>query len=524
MTVLFQKHPQLSLYSKNEQHDSQEFLHTFIDILNEDLKRNRNENHKNKEKIVNGLSWMGYWAGNSSSISDLFFGVLKNTVKCPECQIISNNFEPFLNLSLPFPGNNPKTSGNIAYFKENSEEDPKIQNFELNLLDLPPDVFKEKISNNRLNNKAFVFLHQYAASLAYEPEIKTVKEIIAENKPAILGIFESNEKLRQDEGVYSLVFSKNEGNAEIFNFLDVFRLIKLNRKGGSSVISQVINNYFTKMLSNLGIFGFNAKKYSLKLRLFDKKSNIAICENCEQLDHCSCNFEFPSFNPIETKYRFSDYTIFFEICLDWDSMSQAEQDSFLLLSENSQDFQKLLFGTGNKSSSKSKDSFTIYDFLKNFRDPEVLCSQNAWFCNKCKKNQRATTQMEVFSAPKILIIHLKRFKNNRNIKTKINLKIIYPLENLDLKEYVVESLMPEELVERKLRGEEKYEKKSMVYDLYGVINHHGSNLSCGHYTAICKNIVDKKWYKFDDKLVYEVGQGAVCNNDAYVLFYRRRGN
>jgi len=36
--------------------------------------------------------------------------------------------------------------------------------------------------------------------------------------------------------------------------------------------------------------------------------------------------------------------------------------------------------------------------------------------------------------------------------------------------------------------------------------------------------VDKKWYKFDDKLVYEVGQGAVCNNDAYVLFYRRRGN
>lgn len=279
---------------------------------------------------------------------------------------------------------------------------------------------------------------------------------------------------------------------------------------------------FGKLLGKIGVTGLAAKKINLRMRLLDQKSQIAICEKCHEIGYCSCAFEFASLHQIENKYRFSDYTIFFEIFLDWDSLPQSDCNVLDSLWSSAESQLSLL--TQAKPPSRGKEALSIYDFLRHFRNPEVLCSQNAWFCNKCKKNQRATTQMEVFSAPKILIIHLKRFKNQRNIKTKINLKIIYPLENLDLKDYVVESLMPEELVERRMKGEDKHEKKSLVYDLYAVINHHGGSLSCGHYTAICKSEVDGRWYKFDDKLVYEVAESAVCNNDAYVLFYRRRGD
>ena len=41
--------------------------------------------------------------GNDSVILDLFHGLLKSTVVCPECPKISVTFDPFCHLSLPLP-------------------------------------------------------------------------------------------------------------------------------------------------------------------------------------------------------------------------------------------------------------------------------------------------------------------------------------------------------------------------------------------------------------------------------------
>ena len=35
------------------------------------------------------------------------------------------------------------------------------------------------------------------------------------------------------------------------------------------------------------------------------------------------------------------------------------------------------------------------------------------------------------------------------------------------------------------------DKKPIMYDLYGVVNHYGS-LGGGHYTAFCQNFINKK--------------------------------
>ena len=48
-------------------------------------------------------AWSIYKKRNDSVILDLFHGLLKSTVVCPECPKISVTFDPFCYLSLPLP-------------------------------------------------------------------------------------------------------------------------------------------------------------------------------------------------------------------------------------------------------------------------------------------------------------------------------------------------------------------------------------------------------------------------------------
>ena len=61
----------------------------------------------------------------------------------------------------------------------------------------------------------------------------------------------------------------------------------------------------------------------------------------------------------------------------------------------------------------------------------------------------------------------------------------------------------------------------MLYDLYGVVNHHGS-LYGGHYTAYCQNFLNKRWYEFNDSRVSEISKNDIVSAYSYVLFYRLR--
>jgi hypothetical protein len=56
------------------------------------------------------------------------------------------------------------------------------------------------------------------------------------------------------------------------------------------------------------------------------------------------------------------------------------------------------------------------------------------------------------------------------------------------------------------------------YDLYAVSNHYGG-LRSGHYTAVCKNPVVERWFKFDDHNPIEHRQRVTANLEA-----RNRGN
>lgn len=60
------------------------------------------------------------------------------------------------------------------------------------------------------------------------------------------------------------------------------------------------------------------------------------------------------------------------------------------------------------------------------------------------------------------------------------------MNNLNMSEYVVgPSDQPE------------------MFSLYAVSNHYGT-MHGGHYTAFCRNVYNRRWYKFDDQFVTEM--------------------
>ena len=70
-----------------------------------------------------------------------------------------------------------------------------------------------------------------------------------------------------------------------------------------------------------------------------------------------------------------------------------------------------------------------------------------------------------------------------------------------------------------------------VYELYGLVEHHGS-LSGGHYVAYVaaedsdgeeggETRSGRQWYYFSDTQVKRVDEAKVLSREAYILFYRR---
>ncbi len=150
---------------------------------------------------------------------------------------------------------------------------------------------------------------------------------------------------------------------------------------------------------------------------------------------------------------------------------------------------------------KKTNSVTLDDCFKNFMKYEKLEPPNEWYCPQCKQHQKATKQMEIYKAPPILILHLKRFTN----QNKLSMFVDYPVKDLDLSEYIKST----------------EDSDSKLYDLFSVSNHYGG-MGGGHYVAYAQNYFNKRWYKFDDSHVQEIDESMVVKDSGYVLFYRRK--
>lgn len=81
---------------------------------------------------------------------------------------------------------------------------------------------------------------------------------------------------------------------------------------------------------------------------------------------------------------------------------------------------------------------SIYDCLELFRQDNKLSKGNEWYCSRCKEHVQAEKKMELYKVPEVLIIQLKRFKDFNCYNDKNLIEVSFPIEDLDMTDYVVD--------------------------------------------------------------------------------------
>ncbi|TQS37091.1 hypothetical protein Golomagni_02447 [Golovinomyces magnicellulatus] len=155
-----------------------------------------------------------------------------------------------------------------------------------------------------------------------------------------------------------------------------------------------------------------------------------------------------------------------------------------------------------------KKGISLDDCLDEFGREETLSEMDTWYCPRCKEHQRASKKLELWKTPDILIMHLKRFSSSARRRDKLDIRVDFPVEGLDLTSRVIM----------------KTEDKKEIYDLIAVDNHWGG-LGGGHYTAHAKNFYNCEWYEYNDSSVSKPkALSEIVSESAYLLFYRRRSD
>ncbi len=154
---------------------------------------------------------------------------------------------------------------------------------------------------------------------------------------------------------------------------------------------------------------------------------------------------------------------------------------------------------------------SVTSCLRKFSAEEMLCERNKFHCDTCGGLQEAEKRMKIKRLPKILALHLKRFKYTEDMTRlqKLFHRVVYPYHL------------------RMFNTTDDAEDPDRLYELYAVVVHIGGNAYHGHYVSVIKT-QDRGWLLFDDEMVEPVDKHYVRNffGDkpgmacAYVLFYQ----
>ena len=164
-------------FYNNEQQDSQEFLLTLLNNLNEDLNRVTNKKYiemteqkqGEKDEEASKIYWDYSKSRENSIIVDLFQGQYKSTIKCMTCHNISTTYDTYMNLQLPIP--NKKTHKQIKFLTHegncidlNIKIDENIEfKYIINeiILHLNKKKYLECLNNSKMKNNIFNYNNKF---------------------------------------------------------------------------------------------------------------------------------------------------------------------------------------------------------------------------------------------------------------------------------------------------------------------------------------------------------------------------
>jgi ubiquitin C-terminal hydrolase len=176
--------------------------------------------------------------------------------------------------------------------------------------------------------------------------------------------------------------------------------------------------------------------------------------------------------------------------------------------------------------------------LLSFYQVERLEGGNSYLCSKCKCKREAEKSFTFRRAPRVLVLHLKRFsarlsgarRGSGDVCKKITTDVQFP-ESLDLSPYMW-------MGDGGKSDTDATEGDCSTFRLIGIINHHEQKLGSTvyrHYTAFSRAAGEADrdsrgasgargdWTCFDDKRCIPVSTKDVmaAGGSAYVLLYQR---
>ncbi|XP_004676230.1 PREDICTED: ubiquitin carboxyl-terminal hydrolase 4 [Condylura cristata] len=539
--------PQFSGY---QQQDSQELLAFLLDGLHEDLNRVKKKPYLElkdangrPDAVVAKEAWENHRLRNDSVIVDTFHGLFKSTLVCPECAKVSVTFDPFCYLTLPLPLKKDRVmevflvpadprcrptqyrvivppmgavsdlcealsrlSGiaaeNMVVTDVYNHRFHKIFQMDegLNHIMLRDDIFVYEVCSTSADGSEYVTLPVYFRERKSRPS-STSSGAVLYGQPLLVSVPKHKLTL---ESLYQAVYER------ISRYIkqplpDEFACSPLepgtcngsrgscegedeeemeHQEEGKEQLSETEGSGEDELGSDHGETTQKIKGRHYPKRLF----TFSLVNSYGTAD----------INSLATDGKLLKLNSRSTLAIDWDS----EARSLYYDEQESEAYEKHV--SMLQPQKKKKTAVALRDCIELFTTMETLGEHDPWYCPNCKKHQQATKKFDLWSLPRILVVHLKRFSYSRYWRDKLDTVVEFPVRALNMSEFVCDP-----------------SARPYVYDLIAVSNHYGA-MGVGHYTAHAKNKLNGKWYYFDDSNVSLASEDQIVTKAAYVLFYERR--
>uniref|UniRef100_A0A3Q1EI65 Ubiquitin carboxyl-terminal hydrolase n=1 Tax=Acanthochromis polyacanthus TaxID=80966 RepID=A0A3Q1EI65_9TELE len=460
--------PQFSGY---QQQDSQELLAFLLDGLHEDLNRVKKKPYLalrdaegRPDEIVAREAWTNHRLRNDSIIVDIFHGLFKSTLVCPECSKVSVTFDPFCYLTLPLPMKKDRTM-EVFLVRSDPQSRPTQYRVVVPKLGTVTDLCSalSKLCGFPPENMVVADVYNHRFHKIYRRD-DGLNQIMEKDDIFVLNASLGGCGSPLSDGA-SCSASSSNGEEEAMD-----HQVSPEPENGQSEEEEE-----TSDLEN-GSKGDTAKLFTFSIVNSYGTANIS---------PLPCDGNVLKLNPHST------------VAIDWDTESKK-------LCYDEQEAEAYEKHESMLQPQKKKATVALRECIELFTTMETLGEHDPWYCPTCKKHQQATKKFDLWSLPRILVVHLKRFSYNRCWRDKLDTVVDFPIRDLNMSEFVCDP-----------------KASPYIYDLIAVSNHYGG-MGGGHYTAYGKNKVDGKWHYFDDSSVSSASEDQIVTKAAYVLFYQRR--
>ncbi|KAI5622693.1 ubiquitin carboxyl-terminal hydrolase 31 isoform X2 [Silurus asotus] len=544
-------------YRGNAQHDAQEFLLWLLDRVHEDLNNighNRPSIKPPIEEDDGALEGPSPPLSAGSFVQELFQAQYRSSLTCPHCQKQSNTFDPFLCISLPIPlphtrplyvtvvyqgkyshcmriGVAVPLNSTVSRLREAVSRETKI----------PPDQFV-------LTEMYYDGFHRSFCD--DEDDLDIIQEsdsIFAFETPETFKL----ESLRSKRG--SLLANLNQNNLKYGNDSPRTPSFMQGAVNPASPNKNAGTDKMILLICNRACIGHQGRRFGLPFVLYMERTvtwdvlQKAILEKMHHLlrqgvyiqvgpfslrvvgvvgiTYLLPQEEFPLCHPtVERAYKScgAGGPPHVKIVVEWDK----ETKDYLFGHTEEEYIPDAESVYLHREQHHQPQACTLAQCFQLYTKEEQLAPDDAWRCPHCKQLQQGRIKLSLWTLPDVLILHLKRFRQEGDRRVKMQNMVHFPLLGMDMAPHMVKrsqsswSLPSHWSPWRRPYGLGR-NPDDYLYDLYAVCNHHG-NMHGGHYTAYCKNSIDGQWYCFDDSEVQTMADEEVCQQTAYILFYQRR--